>query len=145
MEFKITKQESSEELVKVDEHLEAIKTNRERLRASASMLQSISGMLLSAGFLILFFLIQEGKTRQEPIVYLLMFSAIISLFISTLISLFSVFVRPPTSVITKSEEFYRQLSIYKSEYRWSATSAVLFVISIILFLAALIVFAVRFG
>lgn len=145
MDFKITKRKTIDKIVDVDEHLAAIKANRERLRASASMLQNVSGMLLSAGFVVLFFLIQEKQTKQEPGIYILMFSAIISLFISILTSLLSVFVRPPTSVITKSEEFYRQLAIYRAEYKWSVISAVLFFVAILLFLAALIVFALEFG
>ena len=129
----------------IDDYLSAVKDNRERIRSLASMLQSICGMLLSAGFIVLFFLIQEKLTKQEPSIYFLMFTAIAALIVSMLASLIAVQIRPPTPVSTKGEKLGQQLRIYRNEYRWFVVSSVFLFTAILLFVAALVVFAVRFG
>ncbi len=144
--FEVLKQTTSDIVeLNTDDYLSSVKDNRERIRSLASMLQSICGMLLSAGFIVLFFLIQEKLTKQVPSIYLLMFLAIAALIISLLTSLIAVQIRPPTPVSTKGEKLDQQLRIYKNEYKWSVVSSVFLFIAILLFVAALAVFAVWFG
>jgi len=144
--LEILKQKTADIIdLSVDDYLSAVKDNRERIRSLASMLQRICGMLLSAGFIVLFFLLQQKLAKQEPIIYFLMFTAIAALVVSMLVSLIAVQIRPPISVSTKGEKLDQQLRIYKNEYRWTVASSILLFTAILLFVAALVVFAVRFG
>jgi hypothetical protein len=136
--------ENTDEL-NIDDYLSAVKDNRERIRSLVSMLLGVCGMLLSAGLIILFFLIQEKLTQQEPSIYLLMFLAIAALIVSMLTSLIAVQIRPPMAVSTKGKRLDHQLRIYQHEYRWSVVSSVFLFVAILLFVVTLVIFAVRFG
>ena len=95
------------------------------------MLQTVCGLSLSASFVVLFFLIQEKLIRQAFTIYLLMFS------------LLAGYVRPPLAVSTKGERLEQQLKIYQIESKWSRIGLGLLFVGILLFLASMIVFAIR--
>jgi Na+/melibiose symporter-like transporter len=142
VEEKLIDLESDNEL-SVNEYLDAIKGNRERVRSLASMLQTVCGLLLSASFVVLFFLIQEKLIRQAFTIYLLMFSAIVAFITSMVFSLLAADVRPPSAVSTKGERLEQQLKIYQAESKWLRAGLILLFMGILLFLASMLVFAIR--
>lgn len=123
------------------EQLESIRDGRTRIRSLASMLLGICGMLLSACFLILFFLLKERLGGMPPLVLVLLFVTI-GLLLATLISaILSTYARALKPVATKGERLAVQLSIYRREYRWCRVSILLLVASVLCFSASLGVFA----
>lgn len=146
MRFKVIEEfrdDSSTSALTVDDYLDSIRNNRERLRSTAAMLQSICGLLISASFLILFFLIQGQLTRRELGIYVLMFAEIIALLISLFASLMAVYVRPPTAVSSKGEQLEQQLKLCRKERQWVSASLVLLSLAIVIFLICMAVFAIR--
>jgi hypothetical protein len=86
-DFKVINEEQPTTLdLSIDEYIAAVKDNRDRLRLQASMLQNLCGMLLSAGFVVLFFIIQGKLTEQVPSIYFFMLFTIASLVLSLLSS-----------------------------------------------------------
>ena len=143
--FEVINEEQTNTLdLSVDEYISAVRDNRDRLRVQASMLQNLCGMLLSAGFVVLFFIIQAKLTKQVPSIYFLMFFTIASLVLSLLSSIISVRVRPLSPVAGKGERLALQQKIYKAEYGWSLLSLVFLFLAIILFSISLFVLAVWF-
>jgi hypothetical protein len=123
------------------DHLDSIREGRTRIRNLASTLLGICGMLLSASFIILFFLLKERPSGLPPLVLALLFITIGLLLAALLFAISSVCVRTPMPAATKGERLKNQLAIYQSEYRYSRISVFLLVTSVLCFAASLGAFA----
>lgn len=127
--------------LEVEDYLLSIKENRDRIRSSASQLSSITGMLLSASFIIVFFLIKENYTGVPiKIIYGLMFGGIFSLIITMIFIILSTIISKPTSVSNNGEKLNQQIIIFNREYKRLKISQYSFMTSIFSFLIGLIFF-----
>ena len=105
----------------------------------------ILGVLLSASFVVFFFMIQENLVNSTKSIYVLLYSAILSLILSMVFAVISAYLYPPSPVATIGERLQQQLKIYKREYSWAIASLVLLFLAILLFLASMTIFAFYFG
>ena len=110
--------------LKVDDYLNAIKENRDRIRSLAAMLLTICGMLLSANFIILFFIIKQ-QSNISFLGILPTYAVILILTVAIAFAILSVNISTPAATITKAQKLNRQLSLYTKERRL-ATLAIIF-------------------
>ncbi len=127
-----------------DDYLESILENRLRIRHSSSLIISACGMLISASFVVLFFLIKEGEKSISVSVYILFFA--VFLLMSTIgLTIYSVYILPSVPVATKGEQFASQSRIYRREKKTITIGFFLLIISMLAILVALAVFAKNFS
>lgn len=146
--FEIVKIEESKQgidksLSAID-YLETINDNRNRIRSFASQLSSICGMLLSASFVIIFFLIKESYDGLLILpIYILMFSGVIMLINTLVFSILSSSIPKPKAISSIGEKLENQLMIYTKEYRRLKIGQWSLLISIFCFLVGLILFIIE--
>lgn len=129
------------ELVTIEVILDILENNRTRIRDLGKMVLTVCGFLLSASFVVLFFVLQNQTSQVLVAVALPLFGATASLVLSTLFSVLSSMVPSPTAVRTKFELIDVLVQIYHREHRRVIWAVVFLILAIILFVAALVVFA----
>lgn len=88
--------------LKVDDYLNIIKENRNRIRSLAAMLLTICGMLLSANFIISLFIIKQQSN-------IFTYAVIVILTIAIAFVILSINISTLAATITKAQKLNRQL------------------------------------
>ena len=123
----------------ISEMLAMIEGNRTRTRTSGTMILTVCGMLLSATFVILFFILNSRFAYTN-------LQTILLLFVSALISTCAIFgsvisatMPLPVSAPSKLAALDTTARIAKREVRWVRTAVVLLTVAILTFGMGLIV------
>lgn len=125
----------------IEDYLSSISDNRNRIRLSASQLISISGMLLSANFIIVFFLIKENYSGLLiKLIYTLMFGSIFFLILTMIFIILSTIIPKPTSAANIGDKLNQQITIFNKEYKRLKISQYSFMVSIIILSIGLMLF-----
>lgn len=134
--------EQDKDLVSADNVLTIIENNRSRIRTLSGTILNVCGLLLSTSFVVLFFILSDTKFLIALISPILIFSASACLVVSIIYSVLSVHLPSPVAVPTKLELIDVLTAIYHREYRKAVISVLFLIISIILFVGALISFGI---
>jgi hypothetical protein len=137
---KPSEQEDLKGLVTADDILTIVENNRARIRALSEQVLTVCGLLLSASFVVLFFVLTDTKFSISWLVPLFLFGTSASLTFAIIFSVLSVHLPTPTAVPTKLELIDLLTAIYYREYRRAVISIVFLILAIILFAIALGVF-----
>lgn len=129
------------EPVTIEATLEVLENNRTRIRDLGNMVLTVCGILLSASFVVLFFVLQNRSSNVLIAVPVILFAATASLILSTLFSVLSSMLPSPTAVRTKFELIDVLARIYHREHRRVILAVIFLILGIVLFVAALVVFA----
>ncbi|NOQ25734.1 MAG: hypothetical protein GQ564_10275 [Bacteroidales bacterium] len=127
----------------IDNYLDSIKENRDRVRLHSTQLSSICSLLLSAIFIVIFFLIKENYCGVLiRIIYVTMFSSVFFLIITLLFTILSTSLVKPTAISNVGEKLNLQIKIYNSEYKKMKIGQLTLIISIGLFSSGLLLFLI---
>src|SRR6478752_158244 len=107
----------------LDDILRAIDGNRSRIRTLAGMILSVCGMLLSASFVILFFILKEHLSMY-PFVPALLFGTAVLLLVAAMLSVLSALPPRPVKIYGKLDLVDALMNLYQREYRRAVSSAV---------------------
>jgi len=129
----------TEEFVTVKEIIDLLENNRSRVRTLANLIITVCGLLLSTSFIVLFFILKDSSHLIPSIVPILLFSVIVSLLISMISGLISVYAPSPTVVSTKIGLIDKLLGIYRIEQRRATISVTFLLIGIVLFFVSLVI------
>lgn len=145
--FKINKiSESKGDLITplaIEDYLDAIKENRDRVRLHSSQLSNICGLLLSAIFIVIFFLIKEDYNGiLIKVIYATMFGGVFFLITTLLFTILSTSLSKPTAVSNVGERLNLQIKIYNSEYKKLKLGQISLIVSIGLFFLGLLFFLI---
>ena len=120
--------------------LRAIDGNRSRIRTLAGMILSVCGMLLSASFVILFFILKEHLSIY-PFVPALLFGTAVLLLEAAMLSVLSALPPRPVKIYGKLDLVDALMNLYQREYRRAVSSAVCLFLGLASFVFALGIFA----
>jgi hypothetical protein len=131
------------ENVSISEMLAIIEANRSRTRTLGTMILSVCGMLLSATFVIVFFILNGNSAPRHV-------QALILFFLSALTSTCAIFASLVSATLTLPVSAPRKLAllnaasrIYRREVIWVRAAVFMLAAAILAFGAALLVFAYR--
>lgn len=127
----------------LDEYIESIRDNRVRIRTLAGMVLTACSILLSASFVILFFLVRSGPAPEDRYVVVLLFGAALFLICAIGFGVLSAFIPRPSAVQTKGDRLSHLTDTYRREYRRATISVMCLFIGVVSFLGGLVVFAVK--
>jgi len=119
----------------IEDYIASIDDRRNKIRSLASIIVSVCGMLLSANFVILFFLIKATKQVVTEIGCYIAFIISLSLLLTLFFAIKSVYLESPMGVSTKGEKLLSQHAIFKMESSNLSKSFRLLMISIGIFIA----------
>ena len=120
-----------------------IENNRTRLRTLSGIVLTVCGLLLSATFGILFFILTDTKFGIPVIVPVILFITCVTLTIAILFSVFSAKPQTPSAVTTKLHMIDFLTSIHYREYRLTSLAVIFLIVSILLFITALATFGIN--
>ncbi len=127
----------------IEDYLDAIKENRDRVRLHSSQLSNICGLLLSAIFIVIFFLIKEDYNGiLIKVIYATMFGGVFFLITTLLFTILSTSLSKPTAVSNVGERLNLQIKIYNSEYKKLKLGQISLIVSIGLFFLGLLFFLI---
>jgi len=124
----------------LDDILRAIDGNRSRIRTLAGTILSVCGMLLSASFVILFFILKEHLSMY-PFVPALLFGTAVLLLVAAMLSVLSALPPRPVKIYGKLDLVDALMNLYQHEYRRAVSSAVCLFLGLASFVFALGIFA----
>ncbi len=111
-------QSDSTKPLTVEDYISAIADNRNRIRVYSGQLISVSGMLLSSSFVIVFFLIKEKYLGTLiNFIYISLLLGIVMLIITITFSILSSSIPKPTSMSHFGEKLNNDIIIYDKEYK----------------------------
>jgi hypothetical protein len=129
--------------VSITEMLAIIDGNRGRTRTLGTMILTVCGMLLSATFVIVFFILSGGTApHQLQALLLFLFSALL-LMGAIFASLVSATLTLPISAPKKLALLNTATRIYRREVRWVRAAVGMLMVAVLTFAAALASFAFR--
>jgi hypothetical protein len=134
----------TEESVTVDELVDLLENNRSRVRALVNSIITVCGLILSASFVVLFFILKESSNLISSIVPIILFSVVISLLISMISGLISIYVPSPTAISTKIKLIDTLVGTYRTEQRRAAVSVTFLLIGIVLFFLSLVILGLTY-
>jgi len=137
---KIDREKDTQEFVSTERILATIENNRVRIRTLASMVLTVCGLLLSTSFVVLFFVFSDTRFNIGLVVPLLIFGSSISLTVSIVFSILSAYPHAPSGVVTNIDLIDLLTTAYNREYRRATVSVVFLLLSILLFIVALVFF-----
>ena len=137
---KVDREKDTEEFVSTERILVIIENNRGRIRSLASMVLTVCGLLLSTSFVVLFFVLADTRFNINLVVPILIFGSSASLTVSIVYSILSAYPRAPSGVVTNIELIDLLTTAYNREYRRATVSVAFLLISILLFMVALVFF-----
>ena len=97
--------------------IRALDNNRARIRNLGAMILTVSGMLLSSSFVVLFFLIKERRDALPHGVMTILLAAVAALISAITLSLLSALLSQPAAITTKIEFIDVQTRIGLREFR----------------------------
>ena len=104
------------------------------------MILSVCGMLLSASFVILFFILKEHLSMY-PFVPALLFGTAVLLLVAAMLSVLSALPPRPVKIYGKLDLVDALMNLYQREYRRAVSSAVCLFLGLASFVFALEIFA----
>jgi hypothetical protein len=131
------------ENVSITEMLAIIEANRTRTRTLGTMILSVCGTLLSATFVIVFFILKENSASHHLKATFLFFLSASITTCAIFASLVSATLSMPVSSPRKLALLDTATRIYRREVRWVRAAVFLLAGAILAFGAALVAFALR--
>ncbi len=131
------------ELVTARDLLGLIDQNRVRLRALGGMIISASGMLASASFLMLFFLLREGRPSASGAVVVPLSAALVCLGGAVVFSILAGFIPAPVAATTQLQLVDLLAARFRREHRHAKSAIALLFAAMLLLGVALAVLGSR--
>lgn len=131
----------SDEQLSLNDYIESIRENRDRLRLLAILQQLSSSFLLIFEMIVLIWLSGESFQVNHSFIFGPVIFTILLLILSIAFSMFGIRVRSPLPVNTRGERLKNQLEIYNIEYRWSTLSLFCFLIAVSCVAASVVIIA----
>jgi ABC-type multidrug transport system permease subunit len=129
--------------LRIDDLIEAVRENRSKLRNIVSSVITVSGLLLSATLVILFFML--NNKMGVSLAYGVLLGTVVCLVSGMAFAVRAIHLPLPKPAATKGDRLQVQLAIYSREYRQVNFAVWLLFLAIILFVAALAVFGLEIG
>ncbi len=140
IEIEIIKRTGEPPLLSYDDVLKILNNNRDKIRTLSNLILTVSGFLLSAWFVILFFLIEYQNQSNQITVIALILAGTILLLLSIIFSVLSAMLPSPKTVVNKLVLIDTINHIYHREFRFIKLAIVFLISSISTFLFGLFVF-----
>jgi len=125
--------EQNLDTVSAAEILTLLENNRSRLRTLGGMVLTVCGFLLSASFVVLFFILADTKFNIIWAVPAILFGTCATLTLSIVFSVLSASPQAPSAITTKIQLINFLTTTHYREYRRTTISVIFLLVSIVLF------------
>jgi hypothetical protein len=130
-------QTGEQELVTAQDLLTVIEQNRARVRALGGMIISVCGMLVSASFVVLFFLLREGRSSVSVAVLVPLALSLALLGAAIVFSILAGFIPAPVAPTTRLQLVDIVAASFRRERRHAKSAVALLLIAMVMLAATI--------
>jgi hypothetical protein len=132
---------SAQEMVETDVVLGTVEKNRDRIRTTAGMLLTLSGMLISFSAAFLLFVTDKAPNEHSTIAAFA--SAVVAFVAAAVLAISATFLRTKYSISDKTKFVTDLLRLYNSELRLLRLASLVSIIGLLLLVAGATSFVLR--